>query len=220
MTPLEQRLRYTFRDRALLDRALRHASAKGPERRSNERLEFLGDAVLGLVVAHFLFAAFPDEDEGRLTKLRSAVVSTRALAGMARKLGVVDELELGRGLDRARLSSSVLADAVEALIGAAYLDSGGVDAVTGPILWGLADNIEAALSRGSRNYKSRLQEHTQQLHKRPPSYVVLEEQGPDHRKEFLVAVRLDDDELGRGRGPSKKLAEQAAAHDALARLEE
>ncbi|MGE0708013.1 MAG: ribonuclease III [Planctomycetota bacterium] len=210
---LEERLGYRFKDRGLLERALTHSSAKSPERRSNERLEFLGDAVLGLVVAHFLFSAFPDEDEGRLTRLRSAIVSTRALADFALALGLPPELRLGRGLDRERLSASVLADAVEALLGAAYLD-GELEAVRGPILWGLADAIEAALL-DSENFKSRLQELTQQEHKRPPTYVVLDERGPDHHKEFLVAAVLDERELGRGQGPSKKLAEQAAARAAL-----
>lgn len=212
---LQERLGYQFQDPGLLARALTHASSKDPTNPSNERLEFLGDAVLGLVVAHFLFSAFPEEDEGRLTRLRSAIVSTRALARFGRELGLHEAVRLGKGLQGRHLSGAVVADAVEAVIGAAFLD-GGMEAVQPLILWGLAGVIEDTLAqRNARNWKSLLQEHTQQAEKITPTYEVLEESGPDHRKEFVVAALVGGVERGRGRGPSKKIAEQAAAQQAL-----
>jgi len=214
---LEAALEYQFRDPTLLERALTHPSARSECGESNQRLEFLGDAVIGLVVAQFLFTSYPDCDEGALTRLRSRVVSTTALAAWGRRLGLQGYVTLGRGMDRDSLPISVLADAVEAVVGAAYLDSD-LEAITRLVLWGLVDEIEQAVSEASGNYKSRLQELTQGRWQEAPSYEVVSEQGPDHEKEFEVAAVLRGKELGRGRGRSKKLAAQAAAREAFERL--
>ena len=208
---LEDRLGHRFRDPSLLERALTHSSAKEPGVGSNERLEFLGDAVVGLVVAEFLFAAYPELEEGPLTRIRSAVVSTPVLAAWGRELGLDAELRLGKGLDRAALSAAVLADAAEAVVGAVWLDAG-IDAARRLVLWGLADALEAETSAGERgNWKSLLQELTQERLRVVPSYEVVDTHGPDHRKEFEVVARVEGVERGRGRGSSKKAAEQAAA---------
>jgi ribonuclease-3 len=216
---LEARIGYEFRRPELLERALTHASCKDALNPSNERLEFLGDAVLGLVVAHFLYAAFPDLEEGPLTRVRSAVVSAHSLTRLARDVGLDHALRIGRGLRRDDLPPSVLANAVEALIGAMFLD-GGLPAARPFILWGLERALEDELvARNDRNWKSLLQELTQQAERITPTYEVVAESGPDHQKEFEVVVRVDGDERGRGRGASKKAAEQAAAHDALERAD-
>lgn len=215
---LSRRLGYTFRDPGLLERALTHASCKDADHPSNERLEFLGDAVLGLVVAHFLYSAFPDLDEGPLTRVRSAVVSAQSLTQLALELGLDRALRTGRGLKRDELPPSVLANAVEAVIGAMFLD-GGLPAARPFILWGLERALEDELvARSERNWKSLLQELTQQADRLTPTYEVAQESGPDHQKEFVIVVRVDGLERGRGAGSSKKAAEQAAARDALERL--
>lgn len=210
MRALEAALDYEFRDPTLLERALTHPSARSERGESNQRLEFLGDAVVGLVVAQFLFTSYPEYDEGELTRLRSRIVSTDALAGWGGRLGLSGYVALGRGMDRDALPISVLADTVEGIIGAAYLDSG-LESTTRLVLMGLVEEIEQALGEASGNYKSRLQELTQARWQEPPSYEVTSEVGPDHEKEFEVAVVLRGRELGRGHGKSKKLAAQAAA---------
>lgn len=217
VTRLEAALGHEFRDLALLERALTHPSARSECGESNQRLEFLGDAVIGLVVAQFLFTSYPEYDEGDLTRLRSRVVSTTALANWGRRLDLPSHVTLGRGMDRDSLPVSVLADAVEAVVGAAYLDSD-LEGVTRLVLWGLVEEIEQAVSEASGNYKSRLQELTQGRWQEAPSYEVVSEAGPDHEKEFEVAAVLRGEELGRGRGRSKKLAAQAAARVAFERL--
>ncbi len=215
---LEERLGYRFRDPGLLAQALTHSSVKDEEHPSNERLEFLGDAVLGQVAAHFLYSAFPELQEGQLTRMRSAVVSAEPLARFALELGLDQALHIGRGLRRDALSTAVLADVVEAVIGAAYLD-GGLEAVRPLILWGLAGAIEDELAqRSARNWKSQLQEYTQQVSRVTPTYEVVSERGPDHHKEFVVAALVDGIERGRGQEPSKKAAEQAAAREAFQAL--
>jgi ribonuclease-3 len=214
---LEDRLGHRFRERSLLERALTHASAKeGGD--SNERLEFLGDAVIGLVVAEFLFAAYAELEEGPLTRVRSAVVSAPVLADLARTLGLDAEVRLGKGLERRDLSAAVLANVVEAVVGAVYLD-GGLDAARRLVLWGLADAIEGELTaRDQRNWKSILQELTQERLREVPGYEVVATRGPDHKKEFEVVARIAGEERGRGAGPSKKAAEQAAAEAAYRAL--
>ena len=216
---LQASMGHRFRDPSLLHLALTHASAKSNSDPSNERLEFLGDAVLGMVVGHFLYWAFPDLDEGHLTRMRSGVVSTPALARFAGVLGVVPLIRIGKGLHREALPASVLANVVEGVIGAVFLD-GGLDAARRMILWGLCEPIEDELNqRSDRNWKSLLQEHTQQFDKVTPTYVVVSEHGPDHEKEFVVAALVDGVEHGRGAGASKKLAEQAAAKQAFEALQ-
>lgn len=215
---LQAILGHSFRDPSLLQLALTHASAKTLSDPSNERLEFLGDAVLGMVVGHFLYWAFPDLDEGRLTRMRGGVVSTTALARFADELGLAPMIRIGKGLSSETLPPSVLANVMEAVIGALFLD-GGLEAVRPMVLWGLCEPIEDELhQRADRNWKSLLQERTQQFDKITPTYEVVGERGPDHEKEFVVAVLVDGVERGRGTGASKKLAEQAAAQVAFEEL--
>lgn len=218
---LEAALGVRFTDRSLLERALTHRShafeAGGLP--TNERLEFLGDAVLGLVVTDAIYRSLPDAAEGRLAKIRASAVNTRRLADIARKLGVGAEVRLGRGEEQSggRDKDSILADTMEALIGAVYLDAG-MEAATE-----LVDRLFSALLRelsawkGSLDFKTSLQELTAAELSTLPIYHLTEE-GPDHAKQFTAAVEIDGDVLGRGRGRSKKEAEQAAAEEAYATL--
>ena len=186
--------------------------AESPGHASNERLEFLGDAVLGLVVTDHIFRTYPDLPEGELAKVRAAVVSAAALAEVALELGLGPELRLGKGEDASggREKPSILADATEAVIGAVYLD-GGWEAASELILGLLGDRIaDAAAGPGGQDYKTRLQELAARVYETLPEYDVLDE-GPDHAKRFYAAVRVGDQRFGGGEGRSKKQAEQAAA---------
>jgi len=186
---------------------------------TNERLEFLGDAVLGLVVTDLAYRRFPDLSEGDLAKLRAAIVNMVALAEVARELGVGDEIMLGKGeeLSGGRDKSSILADALEALFGGVYLD-GGIDAAR-PIIERLFwPRMEAYVrGEGERDYKTILQERASQDLRELPDYRI-QERGPDHEKEFTATVLLGGRVLGRGIGRSKKEAEQKAAREAYERL--
>jgi len=208
---------YDFKDSSLLDQALTHAS-RGPEEAHNERLEFLGDAVLGLVIAETLFARHGDANEGALDQMRAGIVNGRALAAVARECGLDRELRVGEGHrnHRPEPSDAMLEDALEALIAAIYLD-GGHAAAARWIRERFARRLAAAEGeRGERNPKGRLQELTQVGGTGGvPEYELIEESGPDHAKRYLACVRLDGRELGRGTGSSKKAAESAAATAAL-----
>lgn len=211
---------YRFIDRSLLQRALAHRSwcAEFPPNLSNERLEFLGDAVLGMVVADLAYRAYPELNEGHLTDGRKAVVNAAALAEVAVSLDLGPELLLGKGEASAggRHKVSILSDALEAVFGAVYLD-GGWDAAYELISRLLSDRISAAVGGLSGlDHKTLLQELAARRGERPPLYRVSEE-GPDHNKLFSAVVYLEGVELGRGEGRSKKQAEQAAAREALAR---
>ena len=186
--------------------------AESPGHPSNERLEFLGDAVLGLVVTDHIFRTYPELPEGELAKVRAAVVSAAALAEVALELGLGPELRLGKGEDASggREKPSILSDATEAVIGAVYLD-GGWDAASELILGLLGDRIsDAAAGPGGQDYKTRLQELAARVYETLPEYDVHDE-GPDHAKRFFAAVRVGDQRFGGGEGRSKKQAEQAAA---------
>ena len=204
-------------DAEVLRRALTHRSYayENGGLPTNERLEFLGDSVLGLVVTDTLYRAHPDLPEGQLAKLRAAVVNMRALAEVARGLGLGEFILLGRGelSTGGRNKSSILADAVEALIGAVYLDRGLPDATA--LVHRLFDPvIEASADLGAGlDWKTSLQELTSRLTLGVPDYRVTES-GPDHEKSFDAAVHVGDDVWGRGSGTSKKEAEQRAAEDA------
>jgi ribonuclease III len=222
---LETRLGYGFRDAAKLESALTHKSYcnenPGWGRPDNERLEFLGDAVLDLAVGHLLMDAQPARTEGELSKMRASIVSEQGLAQVAVELGLGDWLFLGRGEEGSggRRKPSVLADAVEAVLAAVYLD-GGYDAAFDVIRRLFADRVARvgeAADVGGRDFKTRLQELAarRRLHVR---YVVLGATGPDHDKTFEVAVTLDERETARGVGKTKKEAEQQAAERALAQL--
>jgi ribonuclease-3 len=211
---LRQRLRHRFEDDALFTLALAHRSwcAENPGTESNERLEFLGDAVLGLVVTDHLFRTYGALAEGELAKVRAAVVNAGVLAELAAELGIGPALALGKGEDASggREKPSILSDAMEALIGAVYLD-GGWTAADALVMGLLGERIaEAATGPGGQDYKTRLQELAAQRLDTLPRYDVQEE-GPDHAKRFFATVYLGDEECGSGKGRSKKQAEQAAA---------
>jgi ribonuclease-3 len=214
---LEAKLGYTFRDRTLLANALRHRSHR---EQSNERLEFLGDAVLGLVANEELYHRFPDRSEGDLTKMKSLLVCGARLSEVATEvdLGVHIRLSRSEAATGGRTRSSILADTTEALIGAVYLD-GGLSAARSVIQRILLRNSEKVLARRSlRNYKSRLQELIQSRYKSPPRYKVLRVEGPDHDRLFRVSVVFNGEILGTGEGRNKKTAEQNAARAALEKL--
>ena len=194
---------------------MRHRSwcSENPGHQSNERLEFLGDAVLGLVVTNYLFNTYPMFPEGELAKVRAAVVSSVSLAEIAQEIDLGKHLMLGKGEDMSggREKRSILADAVEATIGAVYLD-GGWDAAQSMIMTLVEDRItEAAAGPGGHDYKTRLQEYSARTFEHVPRYE-LEDHGPDHAKRFVATVTIDGKTYGSGEGRSKKQAEQAAAH--------
>lgn len=217
---LERDLGHTFTDPNLLRLALTHrsVSADQPSRNDNERLEFLGDAILQLVVTDLLYHEYPHLAEGQMAKVRAAVVSRPALAAVARSLDLGDHVELAPAEERTggRSKDSILADAVEAIIGAVYLDAG-LEAAREVILGHWSTVVgERAKSPGVKDYKTRLQEHLARQGQRP-TYSV-EGSGPDHDRTFSAVVAVDGDNLGTGTGRSKKAAEQAAAQRALSRL--
>lgn len=219
---LASRLDWSPADPKLLALALAHRSwcAESDGEPSNERLELLGDAVLGLVVTAFIYTEYPDLPEGELAKVRASVVSAPALAEMATELDVGTALKLGKGEDSSggRKKPSLLADAMEALIGAVYLDAG-LGAAEKLVLKLLRGRIaEAAAGPGGEDYKTRLQELVSQRFDQLPSYEVVDT-GPDHAKHFEASVSVDGDQLGHGEGKSKKQAEQAAARMAWESLE-
>lgn len=218
---VEDLLGVRFDDPSYLHRALAHRSwcAENGGVASNERLEFLGDSVLGLVVTNFVFHNFPHLPEGQLSEVRAGVVNSRVLAEVAADLGLGAHLLLGKGEAAAggREKQSILADAFEAVIAAVFLDSG-FDAAEQLVLRGLEERIhEAAAGPGGRDYKTRLQELAAQRSLGRPRYVVRDE-GPDHAKRFFATVLVDGEPSGDGEGRSKKEAEQAAAWVAWRRL--
>ncbi len=221
---LEAKLSYRFRDPGLLENALLHRSqvhVTGGERTdSNERLEFLGDAVLGAVVSDRLYHRYPQCSEGDLTKMKSLLVCGARLAEVALSHGLGHDIRMSRSEAAAggRQRPTILADATEALIGAVYLD-GGFPAAAGVIdRLILAESREILTRRSRRNYKSRLQEIIQADHKSPPRYRVVSSDGPDHDRRFVVVVTFEGKVLGRGEGTNKKTAEQMAAKAALEHL--
>ena len=221
---LAERLGAPFRDASCLTRALAHRSwcAEVSGEGSNERLEFLGDAVLSLVVTDHIYHAYPDLPEGELAKVRASVVNSAVLAEVALELELGDALHLGKGEDASggREKPSILADALEAVIGAVYLD-GGWEAASELVLRLLGRRVtEAARGPGGRDFKTRLQELATRSFDQLPRYEV-EDEGPDHAKRFFAVVHVGGRERGRGEGRSKKQAEQVAAQAAweeLARL--
>jgi ribonuclease-3 len=222
---LQTRIDYRFKDRGLLEHALTHKSRAAEDASGgvidNESLEFLGDAVLGLIVADALFQRFPDYSEGQKSKIKASVVSTHSLARHAERLGLGEHLILGRGEEKTggRFKAALLADAYEALIAAIYLD-GGIDAARAF----LARELEEAISAGEQpdfhgqDFKSALQERLQSLGRALPEYRVVNEEGPDHRKVFHVDVIVGGETLATATGKAKKEAEQEAARLALSKL--
>jgi ribonuclease-3 len=214
---LEERLRYTFGDQDLLAGATVHRSwcAEHPGSASNERLEFLGDAVLGLIVTDHVYRRYPSLSEGELAKIRASVVNAVVLAEIAAEVDLGQALLLGRGEEQTggRAKASILADAMEAVFGAMYLD-GGIEPVTELVLRLLGLRIDGAASGpGRHDFKTRLQELAARLLADPPRYDVHGE-GPDHAKRFSASVSLGGVVRGQGEGRSKKEAEQEAARQA------
>jgi len=221
---LESRIGYRFRDRGLLEQALTHRSRAAEDvsgAADNESLEFLGDAVLGFVVADRLFHQFPEYNEGQKSKIKAAVVSTQSLARHAEAIALGDYLLLGRGEEKTggRLKSALLADTYEALVAAIYLD-GGVEAAATFLQRELKDAIDGGSERlFVQDYKSSLQERVQALGRPLPEYRVSGESGPDHHKLFTVEVVVSGEVLGAATGRAKKEAEQDAARQALVKLD-
>ena len=212
---LETAIGYRFRNIQLLQNALSHSSYANERWHnsllSNERLEFLGDSVLSVVVSEYLFSQNRNLPEGQLTRIRASLVCESSLFGFAMELGLGEHLRLGRGEEKSggRARPAILADAFEALIAALYLD-GGLELARGFIL----PYIRAAHDT-ARDYKTRLQEVVQQNPEERVRYEVVEQSGPDHAKHFVVEVHLNSNCIGRGSGHSKKAAEQQAAKEAL-----
>ncbi len=215
---LEQRLNYTFRNKQLIIEALTHKSYKKPY--NNERLEFLGDAVLDLVVGEYLFKKFPKSDEGILSKIRASLVNESGFTLLAREinLGAYIYLSLAEENNNGRDKPSLLSNAFEAVIGAVYLEAGlqTVKEISIKLLEECHPKID--LQTLSKDYKTALQELTQATHGVTPNYEMLGSSGPDHKKEFEIAVILDNKTIASARGKSKKDAQQKAAKIALAKL--
>ena len=222
MEELEQKLDYRFRDRALLCTALTHSSYANEHRcASNERLEFVGDSVLGMVTAAHLYLRYPDLPEGKMTKLRAELVCEQSLREVAERLGLGEKLLLGRGEESSggRTRPSILADCVEAVIAAVYLDGGMEPAqrLIDAFILSRLDGDGAALMR---DWKTELQEIVQQKPGQSLSYRLIGESGPDHMKRFTAAVACNDAVIGTGEGRTKKEAEQMAARAAMLAMQE
>lgn len=221
MHPLEEKLGYRFQDPALLEKAITHSSyaneQKGGALESNERLEFLGDSILGQVTADHLYRTHPDKPEGDLTRMRAALVCEEALARVAHGWELGQFLRLGRGEEAngGRERDSIQADAVEAILAAIYLDSGIAEARR--VIRSFILSRETSRSADT-DHKTALQEWVQREPGHTLAYQMLKSEGPDHQKRFLMAVTLDGETVGTGEGRSKKEAEQAAAHMALKEL--
>ena len=217
-TPFELALDYEFKDKKLMKTAISHSSYANENkssRESNERLEFLGDSVLSLVVSKYLFEHFSHLPEGELTKIRASLVCEQSLYGFALELGLGQYLLLGKGEDASggRERPSILSDAFEAVIAAIYLDSG-FDAAQRHILRFIPADVGAEKA-AFNDYKTMLQEIIQQNPEERVEYFLTDSKGPDHAKIFVVEVRLNSNVIGRGEGHSKKQAEQNAAREAL-----
>lgn len=226
ITNLKDRLNIEWRQPSLLREALTHSSYAYENKnksivKHNERLEFLGDAVLELIISEHLFSVCPDKPEGELTKMRARVVCEPSLAAVSRKLGLGQYMFMGRGEERSggRNRPSILADVFEALLGALYLDKG-FDAARDFALRELDEVISGVLvGTYGRDFKTELQEYLQQRYNEPVKYRLVREEGPDHNKTFTVIVSHRGQMLGEGKGHSKKEAEQKAARMALGALE-
>ena len=220
---LETAIGYRFKNITLLQNALTHSSYANERWHnsllSNERLEFLGDSILGMVVAEYLFAQFPDRPEGELTRMRADMVCETSLAAIATRLNLGEHLLLGHGEERfgGRSRVSILADAVESVIAASFLD-GGMEAAKGIIIRFVLCNVPTGRLQ-NMDYKTALQELVQQKKNQILCYRLVGESGPDHDKQFTAQVLLNDQVIGEGIGSSKKRAEQDAARAALEELQ-
>lgn len=215
----EERIGYCFSDRSLLHAALTHASGADHRLLSNERLEFLGDAILGFVICETLFHQFPDYLEGELTKIKSYVVSRKTCARVSRILGLQECLIVGKGMSlNPTVPKSLMSDVFESLVAAIYLD-GGMEAARNFIVTQMQPTIEAAVSGDAGgNYKSMLQQIAQREFASTPVYQLIEEKGPDHNKVFKISAQVGGSRYHPAWGRNKKEAEQRAACNALAEI--
>ena len=220
LSQCESRIGYFFRDKEILRCALTHASGAESRLQSNERLEFLGDAILGAVVCEMLYHRFPDMLEGDLTQIKSSVVSRQTCARISMALDLEGCIIVGRGIASSEgIPSSLLSNVFESLVAAVFLD-GGMEVVRQFIVRHIESEIELAASgRGEHDYKSLLQQKVQRDRGITPTYTVIEEKGPDHSKHFLVAAQIDAQQFEPSWGRNKKEAEQRAASNALSALE-
>ena len=222
---VEDKLGVIFENKELLVLAFIHRSFVNEFRKlseqHNERLEFLGDSVLGLVMAEFLYRRLPSHPEGALSQLRSRLVDAASCEQYLQKLKLEEYILLGKGERQSseKIRSSILADVFEAIVGAIYLD-GGFLVVRSFLQAHFEEIIEGAIGAPARNYKAELQDYSQKRYQKPPVYRVVHESGPDHAKQFSIVVLLDDQEMGEGIGSSKKEAEQRAASAALGKIED
>ena len=219
MKELEKRIGYKYRNISYLDNALTHSSYANEVKhgcKSNERLEFLGDAVLSIVVSDYIYRKCPELPEGELSKLRAALVCEKSLCRFSKELGVGSCLKLSRGERNLKGGErpSILADAFEAIIASIYLD-GGIEQARKFVLRFVEPEIKNPRPRAFKDYKTTLQEIIQRNPEEHLSYVLTGEQGPDHDKHFTVEVHLNNNVIGKGGGRSKKEAEQQAAREAL-----
>lgn len=222
ITTLENTIEYAFKDKKLINEALTHSSYANERKinkiKCNERLEFLGDAVLEMVSSEYLFINYPNMEEGQMSKLRASLVCEGALADAAKKIKLGECIFLGKGEDGlgGRTRASVTSDAFEAVIGALFLD-GGIDVAKSFVLKYVLSDVESFIN--NFDSKSRLQEIIQaRNNKQKIEYAVIEENGPEHNKEFVVEVYIDGEKYGTGRGHSKKIAEKEAAKEAIKQL--
>lgn len=225
LSVVESRLGYEFQNKKLLKQAFIHRSYfnehRGDVEEHNERLEFLGDSILGLLISDYLYHHLPTQAEGELSRLRAHLVEASCCAKLLQQINLSEFVQLGRGerMNEGRGRETILADLFEAILGAIYLDGGMGSAQK--FFWGHFQNeIEGILAHPVRNWKAELQDLSQKKYQRPPTYKVLREEGPDHSKVFVVTAFLGEEEVGQGTGSSKKEAEQAAAEDAIRRLKE
>lgn len=218
MEIFENNLKYTFKNKDLLINALTHSSYANETREgsSNERLEFLGDSVLSIIVSEYIFEKFSHLPEGELTKIRASLVCEKSLCGFSRELDLGNYMRLGKGEEKGggRERDSILADAFEAVLAAMYLD-GGMEVAKKHVMRFIIPELKHTEDEVFKDYKTALQEIIQRNPEESVSYFLTGESGPDHDKMFEVEVRLNSNVIGRGKGKSKKRAEQMAAKQAL-----
>lgn len=219
---LEKHLGYTFTTKQLLITSFIHRSYVNENKQvseHNERLEFLGDSVLGLIIAEYLFAKLPNTPEGELSYLRSRLVEATACAHYAEILNLKRYLIMGKGerTNAGRGRDSILSDLFEAIVGAIYID-GGFEAARNFIFSKLQEAFDEILKTPIQNWKALLQDYSQKKFQKPPHYRLVSESGPDHNKVFEIAVSVNEEEVGFGQGESKKEAQQQAAKDAIEKL--
>lgn len=219
MEEIEKKIGYHYQNRALLAEALTHSSYANEGKkgmRNNERLEFLGDSILSLIVAEFLFTHYRHEPEGELTKLRAALVCEQSLFHFAQKINLGEYLRLGKGEEHTggRTRPSIVSDAFEAVIASIYLD-GGFEEAKKFVLRFIPEHMDIKKIGEMSDYKTALQEIIQKNREEKIEYVLVNEEGPDHNKAFTVEVHLNSNVIGKGTGRSKKQAEQLAAREAL-----